>query len=768
MITKLFIEGQKVDLSEDILIPLNFAIDDIRNISKKSSAFSKTITVPGTSNNNKLFNFLFNIKAVGNPSRNDFDFKKKYKCIVLQDNLPAISGYAKLVNATIEDTNIQFEIQIISELTDFITTLSDKKLEDIPEQFTNEFDHVLTPDSLVNSWTTHKNNPSDKSVFYPLIDYGYHDSNNGTRFLLSDLKPALSAKVILDLIFESNGYTYESSFLNTERFKRLYVPNSNEYFKGEGKAVQITNEDDWNYQATTTGFNSPIEGDNILDKKIIDGEALFSLVNKSYTAPYSTFYNVQAALNNFNFHATFTTNDLISWQLVLTESRPATQRIYAAIAKYSSDWSSGEVLSISPFDEFTGNRIFPTKEGWTTTSSNSAERTSESFSINLEQRVWLEAGEHLTVSFYIASQKEDSKIIYQTYLKKWISGSMEINLPADGVLVSIGVSDLLDNASVLYKYFVNKGIKQIDFVSSIFRLFNLFPIPDQNKPKHFKIYDRDEYYSTGKLLDWTKKVDYSQPVTIVPIPSLDAARLNFSYTRDEKDYFLEKYFTSTGKIYGNLPIETGYEFNTQTKEVISTDNFLFAPTMPVQYSNADPITGKRSMSEQLFEVRTSDKTKIQIQGFYELQGGDMPEDSKGFLKAAKKGEILFSGEIYEITSVESPFSFTVDRALPGSDAGGYWVKNGVFSYVTDNDKVIPCIYGSDDNNVSRKAIAAKLRLLYYSGLKSCNEFNIQTSPGYPVISYQFPTEYPVLSHLDNNQDPTYDLLFSKPNYTIVR
>lgn len=63
--TRLFLEGIEIDLSEDIDINNSYGIATVQNIGSKQSNFSKTITLPGTSNNNALFSYLFNIQSTG-------------------------------------------------------------------------------------------------------------------------------------------------------------------------------------------------------------------------------------------------------------------------------------------------------------------------------------------------------------------------------------------------------------------------------------------------------------------------------------------------------------------------------------------------------------------------------------------------------------------------------------------------------------------------------------------------------------------------------
>ena len=50
---KIVLTDSEIDLAKEIGFGLNYSIDDIRNIEKKNTNYSKTITLAGTDNNNK-------------------------------------------------------------------------------------------------------------------------------------------------------------------------------------------------------------------------------------------------------------------------------------------------------------------------------------------------------------------------------------------------------------------------------------------------------------------------------------------------------------------------------------------------------------------------------------------------------------------------------------------------------------------------------------------------------------------------------------------
>jgi hypothetical protein len=54
-----------LDVTEDVIVPITYSIGDIRDISKKNGAFSKSIKIKGTKVNNILFNNYYDVNIVG-------------------------------------------------------------------------------------------------------------------------------------------------------------------------------------------------------------------------------------------------------------------------------------------------------------------------------------------------------------------------------------------------------------------------------------------------------------------------------------------------------------------------------------------------------------------------------------------------------------------------------------------------------------------------------------------------------------------------------
>ena len=68
---QLYIEGQEVDLFQDESVVLTQTIQDVKDIEKVFTDFSRTFSVPASKINNKIFQHFYNYHIIG------FDARKK-------------------------------------------------------------------------------------------------------------------------------------------------------------------------------------------------------------------------------------------------------------------------------------------------------------------------------------------------------------------------------------------------------------------------------------------------------------------------------------------------------------------------------------------------------------------------------------------------------------------------------------------------------------------------------------------------------------------
>ena len=149
---ELLINGQPIALSDDFEISINKTIADIRNPETRSSDFTRTLTIPGTAENNKVFNFIFDVAndIVGSGQYNpDFDPNKKADCIVLVDGMPQISGFIRLTEILNNNGRIEYQCTIHGEGANLFTDLENAKLNELDF---SEYNHTCNIINIKDSW----------------------------------------------------------------------------------------------------------------------------------------------------------------------------------------------------------------------------------------------------------------------------------------------------------------------------------------------------------------------------------------------------------------------------------------------------------------------------------------------------------------------------------------------------------------------------------------------------------------------------------------
>ena len=88
---QLYIEGQRVELFKDESVILTSTIQNVKDIDKIFTEFSKSFSLPASKTNNKVFKHYYNSDVVGG-----FDARTKKSAIIELNNLPYKNGYIKL------------------------------------------------------------------------------------------------------------------------------------------------------------------------------------------------------------------------------------------------------------------------------------------------------------------------------------------------------------------------------------------------------------------------------------------------------------------------------------------------------------------------------------------------------------------------------------------------------------------------------------------------------------------------------------------------
>ena len=514
---QLYIENQELDVNESFSHQITYQVDDLRNLDSKTTSFSKTIVLPGTANNNKLFGNIFeftnsNFTGDGSNVGYNFNASKSAKAYLTIDGLLAIKGILKLLTIIHDGSNIDYEIAIFGELGGFVSALGNSKLDDLDF---SEHDQLYSLSNIVNSWTS-------ETCVFPLIDYGLV-STDKDDYQYKAFRPALFVKDYINKIITGAGYTYESTFFESNFFKTLIIPNNRKILSRNSNRGFNVETKRHNYNSGfTPGLPEQRQINVQYDKIIALGyfTANPSFTQFTYTSPNTLVGSLEI---NVKFGYTKPTADTLNFRLNLN----GTPIIDLFIGGGFSSGSVDELLTIGSITINNGDVLNATIDGQTTGSAG--------FTIN-----------------YVNSTFGSNNFLKITSLANY---DVPVNLNED-----IVINDTLP-----------QNILQKDFISSIIKMFNLMVVEDKYKDKHLMIEPWVDFYNLipSSYLDWSDKIDRSKVIKITPMSEINARYYNFNYKPDS-DFYNEDYKKKYNEGYGNLIFDNQLEFakDSQTTEII--------------------------------------------------------------------------------------------------------------------------------------------------------------------------------------------------------
>lgn len=123
-----------------------------------------------------------------------------------------------------------------------------------------------------------------------------------------------------------------------------------------------------------------------------------------------------------------------------------------------------------------------------------------------------------------------------------------------------------DGDYVDFSVVIDDTIKQIDFLSSIAKKFNLIFTPDPNQPNKIKIEPYDYYVGSGDIKDWSDKLSFDNGFTVQPAQNFVESEILLTDLEDGDDG--NKQFKDlNNRIYGENLDYNITDFKSQTKEI---------------------------------------------------------------------------------------------------------------------------------------------------------------------------------------------------------
>ena len=133
-----------LDIYEGIKYPFNYAIGDVRDITKRNIDFSKTIKLPATKNNNKFFEFYFNV----NIQSGSFNINEREFITVEQDGNVVFKGFLQLLSINVSEEGSYYEAVVFSSFRNILDIVEGLDLNDLDF---SEYNHIFNADTFAYS-----------------------------------------------------------------------------------------------------------------------------------------------------------------------------------------------------------------------------------------------------------------------------------------------------------------------------------------------------------------------------------------------------------------------------------------------------------------------------------------------------------------------------------------------------------------------------------------------------------------------------------------
>lgn len=165
METKLYIGSYPVELGEDVPILYTYTQTDYSNPTVVKNGHSKTVTIKGSPNNNKVFGHYWNVQRVNADTGGNagiyFNASKKAPFQVFVNGEVYESGYVKLDKVNLLNNGITYDITLYGGLGDFFYNLTynsnngeKKMLSDLDywSGGTDEFNFSISAQTVYDAW----------------------------------------------------------------------------------------------------------------------------------------------------------------------------------------------------------------------------------------------------------------------------------------------------------------------------------------------------------------------------------------------------------------------------------------------------------------------------------------------------------------------------------------------------------------------------------------------------------------------------------------
>jgi hypothetical protein len=534
---QLYIQDTRVDLFQDETISITDSIQNVSDISKVFTPFSKQFNLPASSTNNKLFKHYYNFDIQGG-----FDARFRVDARIEINHVPFKKGQIRLNGVGMKDNQPHtYKVVFFGKPSDLKDIFGDEQLDSLNSLSTYDFKSDTVTADVENAFKTglqstgvNATNTSNRNIVVPLIsvdNYYTYDTpstnelkNVSWNDLKKDLKPAIKLKRIIEAIQTQ----YDVTFNMADEVDGYVLAEDGDNVISEDGADVIT-------ELATSNVTS-FFGSDMFDELYLwlhREKTAYTALNGTteYFGINYTSLGVKKTLSDYTYIGG--SGDVLSGgKLTINEGESYSLR-YRFIAS-----SANVPIEIISRDRTT-NELLGVQERLTTTSVMSVAFIGLT-SGNLSSRVF---------DPEIRFNNNTSQVITFSAQSTYPSAfGLEIDKTVNGVTTQhfYGNSAFSLDYMVFIQDYVPK-MKVIDFLTGLFKMFNLVAYT-QKISSTIYIQTFDDFMTRGTTRDITRYVDITQSTIDRPVPY---NQVNFEYSESVTQTSL-RFINNYNQVFGDL------------------------------------------------------------------------------------------------------------------------------------------------------------------------------------------------------------------------
>ena len=332
---------KRVDMFKDESVSITQTIQNVKDISKVFTDFTKTFNLPASSTNNKLFKHYYNSDVVS-PTNNlisDFDARKRRDAIIELNHMPFKKGKIRLDGVDMKNNKpYTYKVTFFGNTVNLNTLLGDDDLSNLDTEL-ESYDQTYSTSQLrsklispisdvITPLITHTRrliydssdpsayngstnlDPEASTTLGKKIDNAHYNASGLQGLLLTELKYALRVDAIIQAIQSKYSLTFSDDFFNStnEPYYNLFMWLHRKKGGIEDPVSLPTYSKFVEFGLDTTMTNVSAQGQDIIVTGHTTTNKLITTLTIKPNSGYTGTYNVLVTKDGNDFSSGSATN----------------------------------------------------------------------------------------------------------------------------------------------------------------------------------------------------------------------------------------------------------------------------------------------------------------------------------------------------------------------------------------------------------------------------------------------------------------------------